>query len=108
MKALLIDSYDHTKCCYDISDVIVTDTVFVEIGPNKYNTFEFPAVLHLTSTRGTEIYIVLPSVSDAEILTMRFFKSDAVDLTLFCETTFINPDCSDVPKIEALLKEVVV
>ena len=106
MKALLIDSYDNTKCCYDIAEVLVTDTVHVETSPDEYDTYEFPAVLNLVSTRGTDIYVVLPDVNEADTLAMRFFDSDNVDLTSFCESTFINPDEVDVPNIEALLKEV--
>lgn len=106
MKALLIDSYDHTKCCYEIAEVLVTDTVYVEANSDEYNTYEFPAVLNLVSTRGTDIYVVLPNVNEANTLAMRFFDSDNVDLTPFCESTFINPDEVDLPKLEALLKEV--
>lgn len=106
MKALLIDSYDHTRCCYEIAEVLVTDTVYVETDSDEYDTYEFPAVLDVTTTRGTEIYIVVPDVKEADTLTMRFFDSANVDLTSFCETTFINPDYRDVPKLEALLKEV--
>lgn len=106
MKALLIDSYDNTKCCYDIAEVFVADTVYVETGSDEYDEYEFPAVLNLTTTRGTDIYIVVPDVKEADTLTMRFFDSNNVDLTSLCETTFINPDCRDVPKLEALLMEV--
>ena len=103
MKALLIDSYDNTKCCYDIAEVVVSDTVYVETGSDEYDTYEFPAVLNLTTTRGTDIYIVVPDVEEADTLTTRFFASDNVDLTSLCETTFIDPDYRDVSKLEALL-----
>lgn len=106
MKALLTDSYDNTKCCYDIAEVSVIDTVYVETDSDEYDTYEFPAVLNLTTTRGTDIYIVVPDVKEANTLTMRFFDSDNVDLTSLCESTFVSPDYRDVPKLEALLKEV--
>lgn len=106
MKALLIDNYDNTKCCYDIAEVSVSDTVYVETESDEYDTYEFPAVLNLTTTRGTDIYIVVPDIKEANTITMRFFDSDNVDLTSLCETTFINPDYRDVSKLEAMLLEV--
>ena len=106
MKALLIDSYDHTRCCYEIAEVLVTDTVCVETNSDEYDTYEFPAVLNLVSTRGTDIYIILSNVDEADALVRRFFNSDNVDLTALCGSTFINPDDVDLPKLEALLKEV--
>lgn len=105
MKALVIDSYDHTKCCYEIAEVLVTDTVYVVTNSDEHNTYEFPAVLNLVSTRGTDIYIVLSNVDEADALAMRFFNSDNVDLTALCGSTFINPDEVDLPKLDALLKE---
>lgn len=105
MKALVIDSYDHTKCCYEIAEVLVTDTVYVETDAGDCDTYEFPAVLNLVSTRGTEIYIVLPYVNDADALAMRFFNSDNVDLTALCGSTFINPGEVDLPKLESLLAD---
>lgn len=104
MRVLLIDSFDGELFLSDVVNAYEDDCITVEWKDEDSDIstdFDFNSVLHLTTPLDDNLYIVMDSDTIDNVL-RTILVNDYMDLTMYGNETFINPDDRDLERIKEL------
>lgn len=105
MRVLTTDVQDNSLVVCDTSSIWVNEYIaaYTTYSNNCIKEWQFTSILAFED-REDNYFVILDSIEEANSFIRRAYDEGVVDLSMYGDRTFVNPDENDVDAIDTLFK----